>query len=102
MRTFKRVEGLEGEHGRSGKPCTSVLHNGIDGPLGNATIVVQKSDGGHQEYSPLYNLELVDFDADDENGDRICEPGDHLFIRRITVRNSGMHLPRYPYHRGHF
>lgn len=93
MRTFKRVEGLDGEHGLSGKPCTSVLHNGIDGPSGDVTVVVQKSDGGQQEYSSLYNLELVDFDVEDENGDGIFEPGEHLFIRRITVRNSGICLP---------
>ncbi|KAI2625607.1 hypothetical protein GGR54DRAFT_653997 [Hypoxylon sp. NC1633] len=88
-RRFQRVEGLDGENGHSGKACTSVLHNGVDGLRGNVTIVVQKSDGSQQEYSSLYSLELVDFDVEDENGDGIFEPGEHLFIRRITVRNSG-------------
>ncbi|XXG98999.1 hypothetical protein Hte_005332 [Hypoxylon texense] len=89
IRKFKRVDGLDGENGHSGKACTTVLHNGMDGLRGSATIVVQKSDGSQQEYSSLYDLELVDFDVEDENGDGIFEPGEHLFIRRITVRNSG-------------
>ncbi|KAI1772106.1 hypothetical protein F4818DRAFT_188364 [Hypoxylon cercidicola] len=88
-RKCKRVEGLDGENGRSGTACTTVIHNGIDGPRGSVTIVVQKSDNSQQEYSSLYSLELVDFDAEDENGDGIFEPGEHLLIRRITVRNSG-------------
>ncbi|KAI4861084.1 hypothetical protein F4820DRAFT_82279 [Hypoxylon rubiginosum] len=89
IRTFKRVEGLDGENGHSGTAGTSILHSGMDGLRGNATVVVQKSDGSQQEYSSLYSLELVDFDVEDENGDGIFEPGEHFFIRRITVRNSG-------------
>ncbi|KAH8767506.1 hypothetical protein F5883DRAFT_522096 [Diaporthe sp. PMI_573] len=88
IRRFKRVEGLNGENGHSGAPCSSERHSGVDGRRGNVTIVVQRSDGSQQEYSSLYCLELIDFDVEDENGDGIFEPGEHLFIRRITVRNS--------------
>ncbi|KAF2970549.1 hypothetical protein GQX73_g3031 [Xylaria multiplex] len=89
IRAHKRVEGLDGLKGHSGAPGTSVLYHGVDGLQGNVTIVVQKSDGSRQEYSSLYNLELTDFDVEDENGDGIFEPGEYLFIRRITVQNSG-------------
>ncbi|RYC54649.1 hypothetical protein CHU98_g11559 [Xylaria longipes] len=89
IQTHKQVEGLDGLNGHPGTPGTSVLHNGVGGLQGNVTIVVQKSDGSRQEYSSLYSLALTDFDVEDENGDGIFEPGEHLFVRRITVRNSG-------------
>ncbi|KAK5634158.1 hypothetical protein RRF57_009872 [Xylaria bambusicola] len=89
FQTHKRVKGLDGLSGQSGEPCTNNIHNGMDGLQGNVAIVVQKSDGSRQEYNSLYNLELADFEAEDENRDEIFEPGEHLFIRRITVRNSG-------------
>ncbi|KAI0486634.1 hypothetical protein F4859DRAFT_466342 [Xylaria cf. heliscus] len=89
IQTHKRVEGLDGLNGHSGTPGTSDLHNGVDGLQGSVTIVVQKSDGSRQTYSSLYSLALVDFDVEDENGDGIFEPGEHLFVRRITVQNSG-------------
>ncbi|KAI0108983.1 hypothetical protein GGR51DRAFT_116976 [Nemania sp. FL0031] len=89
MQTHKQVEGLDGLNGRPGSPGTSVLGNGIDGLQGNVTIAVQNSDGSRQEYSALYSLALTDFDVEDENRDGIFEPGEHLFVRRITVRNSG-------------
>lgn len=91
IRRFQRVEGLNGENGHSGAPCAIERHSGVDGLPGNVTIVVHRSDGSQQEYSSLYCLELIDFDVEDENGDGIFEPGEHLFIRRITVRNSGMY-----------
>ena len=87
--THKRVKGLDGTSGHSGAACTGVLHDGLNGLQGNVTIVVVKSDGSRQEYSSLYNLALTDFDVEDENGDGIFESGEHLFIRRITVQNSG-------------
>ncbi|GAW12934.1 hypothetical protein ANO14919_023070 [Xylariales sp. No.14919] len=87
--TYKRVPGLDGLDGRSGTPITSVLQNGVGGLQGNLTIVVQKPDGSRQEYTSLYSLALTDFDVEDENGDGIFEPGEHLFIRRITIQNSG-------------
>ncbi|KAI1420346.1 hypothetical protein F5Y12DRAFT_773664 [Xylaria sp. FL1777] len=89
IQTHKQVAGLDGLNGHSGTPGTSFPHNGMDGLHGNATIVVQKSDGSRQEYSSLYSLALTDFDVEDENGDGIFEPGEHLFVRRITVQNSG-------------
>ncbi|KAJ8132669.1 hypothetical protein O1611_g955 [Lasiodiplodia mahajangana] len=89
IQKHKQVAGLDGLKGHAGTSCATVLHNGIDGLHGNVTITVQKSDGSRQEYSSLYSLALTDFDVEDENGDGIFEPGEHLFIRRITVQNSG-------------
>ncbi|KAI1129448.1 hypothetical protein F5Y10DRAFT_290977 [Nemania abortiva] len=90
IQTHKQVEGLHGLNGHAGIPGIGLLHNGVDGLQGSVTIVVQKSDGSRpQEYSSLYSLELTGFDVEDENGDGIFEPGEHLFIRRIKVQNSG-------------
>ncbi|KAI0965132.1 hypothetical protein F4678DRAFT_467800 [Xylaria arbuscula] len=87
--THKRVQDLDGLDGRSGIPGTSILQKGSDSLQGNLTIVVQKPDGSRQKYNSLYNLALTDFDVEDENGDGIFEPGEHLFVRRIKVQNSG-------------
>ncbi|KAI1750438.1 hypothetical protein F4782DRAFT_541623 [Xylaria castorea] len=89
IQTHKQVEGLDGLNGHPGTPGTDVLHNGVGGLRGTVTIVVQKTDRSRQEYSSLYSLALTDFEVEDENGDGIFEPGEHLFVRRITVRNSG-------------
>ena len=40
-------------------------------------------------YNSKYNLELVDFDVEDQNGDGIFKPGEYAFVRRIRVRNNG-------------
>ncbi|KAI1288845.1 hypothetical protein F5Y03DRAFT_401513 [Xylaria venustula] len=50
----------------------------------------QKPDGSRQEYNSLYSLALADFDVEDENGDGIFEPGEHIFVRRIKVLNSAL------------
>ena len=56
---------------------------------GTAKIIVQELNGTRKEYPSIYDLELMDFDVEDENGDGIFEPGEHVFIRRIRVRNIG-------------
>lgn len=66
---------------------------GWPGQPGAAVIVVRMQDGGQQTYDSKYNLELIDFDVEDENGDGIFEPGEHAYIRRIRVRNSGQCEP---------
>ena len=62
------------------------------GEAGKATFHVRNRGGPDQEYASLYQLELLDFDVEDENGDGIFEPGEHLFIRRIRIRNTGKHI----------
>jgi hypothetical protein len=37
----------------------------------------------------------VGFDLEDENVDGIFEPGEHLFVRRIRVKNFGKYLERF-------
>jgi len=65
------------------------LQHGVVGIPGSATIVVNKGDETQERYFSLYQLELVEFDVEDENGDSIFEPGEHVFVRRITVKNTG-------------
>lgn len=87
--TFRRTAALDGRAGLPGRPATTELGQGHIGIPGNATIVVNKGDGTQERYSSIYRLELVDFDMEDENGDSIFELGEHVFVRRITVKNTG-------------
>ena len=89
IRTFKRVPGTDGHDGQPGTPVNTLLFDGTDGTAAQVIIVVEKADGSTAEYDTVYNLELVDFDVEDENGDGIFEPSEHLYIKRIRVRNSG-------------
>ena len=41
-------------------------------------------------YPSRYMLEVVDFKVTDENGDGINEPGEHLIVSDIVIRNTGM------------
>lgn len=86
---FQRAPALDGEDGQPGTPIMTSLHAGADGFAGSATIVVYNENEETQTYTSIYRLELIDFDVEDENGDGIFEPGEHLFIRRIRVRNTG-------------
>ena len=86
---FQRVAALDGRDGRPGTSITTPLFAGAAGEEGTATIVVRMRDGRQQQYTSKYNLELVDFDIEDENGDGIFEPGEYIYIRRIRVRNNG-------------
>lgn len=87
---FQRVRALNGQDGQPGASIADPLFPGTDGHDGVASIHVRHADGTRHEYTSRYELELVDFDVEDENGDGIFEPGEHLFIRRIRVRNTGM------------
>lgn len=84
-----RVAAPGGLDGTPGTSSSVHLLPGADGNPGRADIVV-RSASGERLYQSRYQLELVDFDLEDENADGIFEPGEHLFIRRIRVRNSGM------------
>ena len=81
-----------GANGRDGTPGQSIQHllfAGSIGQSGSANFYVRNHDGSAQRYTAPFQLELLDFDVEDENGDGIFEPGEHVFIRRIRVRNTG-------------
>ena len=80
---------LGGQDGKPGLSVTTELKHRLVGVPGNATIMVNKGDGTQDRYSSVYRLELIEFDMEDENGDSIFEPGEHVFVRRITVKNTG-------------
>ena len=89
---LQRVPGKDGRDGSSGQSIATPLSPGSMGVPGKATFYVRNHGGSDQEYTSLYQLELLDFDVEDENGDGIFEPGEHLFIRRIRIRNTGKHM----------
>lgn len=86
---FHRRPGLNGRDGRPGAVQTKPLFPGLPGNGGSITIRVRNHNGTTQQYDSRYRLELVDFDIEDENGDGIFEPGEHILVRRIRVRNTG-------------
>ena len=87
--TKVRVPGQDGAEGRKGEVPSTPLFEGMDGRPGEATIIVTSKAGTQRSYRSQFQLELVDFDVEDENEDGIFEPGEHLFIRRIRVKNTG-------------
>ncbi|KAJ4297438.1 hypothetical protein N0V90_005329 [Kalmusia sp. IMI 367209] len=89
IKTFKRQPGLDGKKEAKGTSITKPLAAGRNGQEGSASIAVNHEDGSTQVYHSIWSLELVDFEVEDENGDGIFEPGEHIFIRRIKVRNVG-------------
>ncbi|KAH8600119.1 hypothetical protein B0O99DRAFT_737601 [Bisporella sp. PMI_857] len=84
-----RVRGSNGANGLTGETYVTPLLPGTDGPPGRGTIVVISKNGEQKFYETRYQLELVGFDLEDENDDGVFEPGEHLFVRRIRVHNSG-------------
>ncbi len=88
------MKGDDGIDGLRGEKPTHPLFAGRDGRLGDVEIIVKPKTAGAVEkrYRSTYQLELVDFDLEDENGDGIFEPGEHLFIQRVRVKNSGKYL----------
>ena len=87
--TYKRPQGLDGHDGVAGKSVHSILRPGLQGEDGVASIVVRCADGLERRYSSCYSFQLVDFEVEDENEDGIFEPGEHIYIRRIRIRNAG-------------
>ena len=86
---FHRKPGGNGHDGRPGAIQTTPLVSGCSGEDGTVSIHVRNHDGSTARYESCYQLELVDFDVEDENGDGIFEPGEHIIVRRIRIRNSG-------------
>lgn len=91
IQNFQRVKANDGRDGGPGAFMSNRLVEGTPVKDGSFTIVVGYCDGGEQEYHSRYNLELVDFDIEDENGDGIFEPGEHIMVKRIRIRNIGEH-----------
>lgn len=84
-----RARGLDGRDGPAGKPSTFQPREGAAGIPGLAYITVKYADGKTGTFHSKYKIELVDFQVVDENDDGIIEPGEHIFIQHIQIRNSG-------------
>ncbi|KAK5123601.1 hypothetical protein LTR85_002639 [Meristemomyces frigidus] len=84
-----RTAGQPGKDGRDGVGLTLALNRGLPGSAGEVIIVVRNQDGTSSEYREPWKLRLVSFDVEDENGDGIFEPGEHVVVRRVRVQNIG-------------
>lgn len=88
-RTQSRMKGDDGPAGRPGNSVQEILHRGTAGADGRVQIIVRHSNGDRPRYDKCYNLQLINFDLEDENGDGIFEPGEHAIVRRIIIKNAG-------------
>ncbi|KAK8043112.1 hypothetical protein PG994_013595 [Apiospora phragmitis] len=70
--------GEGGQRGRGGKSHCEVCIN------------VNRGDDTVSTYPGVYKLEVVRFDITDENQDGINEPGEHLLVHNLVVRNAGL------------
>jgi hypothetical protein len=86
---LSKPPGLAGSNGQPGLLSDFVPEDGIDGVPGTCRITVRHMDGSHQSYTSKYSLELVSFQVTDENDDGIIEPGEHIYIEQVVVRNLG-------------
>lgn len=87
-----RTPGQPGKAGRDGLKRIRPLVSGLPGSPGHMTISVRASDGTITQYDAPWKLRLLSFDIEDENGDGIFEPGEHVVVRRICVQNMGKPL----------
>ncbi|KAK3381208.1 hypothetical protein B0H63DRAFT_560930 [Podospora didyma] len=87
--------GSGGAGGRAGYRPTDELYPGRNGPAGSGQIIVLYRDGTSASYASRFILEVVSFDVQDENDDGINEPGEHLIVSNIVMKNTGqMPSPR--------
>ena len=88
-RTQSRRKGDDGPTGRTGNQIQDMLLRGAAGADGQGQIIVRHLNGDRPRYDRCYDLQLVNFDLEDENGDGIFEPGEHVIVRRILIKNAG-------------
>ncbi|ORY18621.1 hypothetical protein BCR34DRAFT_582903 [Clohesyomyces aquaticus] len=84
-----RPGGSNGQNGPPGMRASTLLSGGRSGPSGSVQIKVIGGDLSEATYPGVYNLQVVNFDIIDENEDGINEPGEHIHVHNIRVRNVG-------------
>ncbi|KAF2259610.1 hypothetical protein CC78DRAFT_56977 [Lojkania enalia] len=84
-----RPGGTNGSNGSPGTRPTTFLTGGKSGPNGSVQIKVIRGDLSEATYPGVYRIEVTKFDIIDENEDGINEPGEHLHVHNIRVRNVG-------------
>lgn len=83
-----------GDRGMNGYPGNAILSDGQHGQPGSARIQVHMNStrelgARHNFYTSRYFFYLVDFQVIDENQDGIFEPGEHILIQNIRIKNTG-------------
>ncbi|KAI9775780.1 MAG: hypothetical protein M1839_000908 [Geoglossum umbratile] len=86
---YSRPGGTNGSNGSPGGRPATYLTGGKAGPQGSIQIKVIRGDLSEATYPSPYTLQVVKFDIIDENEDGINEPGEHLIVHNIRVRNAG-------------
>ncbi|KAF3934748.1 hypothetical protein ABW20_dc0107497 [Dactylellina cionopaga] len=83
-----------GSRGLNGASGNAILQAGQYGQPGSARIQVHMKStrelgARHNFYTRRYFFELLDFQVIDENEDGIYEPGEHVIVRNIRIKNTG-------------
>ncbi|KAK8052338.1 hypothetical protein PG993_003723 [Apiospora rasikravindrae] len=87
---------LSKDGGRPGRPgCKGYrpfthLRAGRHGADGRVQIKVNRGPDTSSTYPGVYKLEVVKFNITDENRDGINEPGEHISVHNLVVRNVGL------------
>lgn len=84
-----RPAGRAGNQGHPGNQPSTYLSGGKNGREGSTQIRLLRKDLTEATYPSRYELEVVGFDVLDENGDGVNEPGEHLIVQNIKVKNKG-------------
>lgn len=87
--TRTRPPGRRGPVGPPGARVPSYLQGGMGGAQGSSQVTVMRNNGTQATYPGRYNLEVVSFEVVDENNDNVNEPGEHILVTNIRVKNSG-------------
>jgi hypothetical protein len=66
-----------------------LIYKNFSGPNGSIQIKVIRGDLSEATYPGVYSLQVTKFDIIDENQDGINEPGEHMLVHNIRVRNTG-------------
>ncbi|KAK8867416.1 hypothetical protein PGQ11_005994 [Apiospora arundinis] len=80
--------GQPGYHGAPGNGGPGGPGGGIDG-----RIRIRVNNDGRDTlstYQGIYELQVLSFDITDENQDGINEPGEHICVRNLLVKNLGL------------
>lgn len=65
------------------------LSAGQSGKQGSSQIRIVRDDLTEATYPKRYVLNVTHFDVVDENEDGINEPGEHIIVSNIKVKNTG-------------
>lgn len=81
--------GSNGRPGTDGHPGRAELVAGARGKDGRFSIRVKDGSGRDRTYASRYDLRLVGFELESQNGDGVFEPEEKVLVTNVAVENVG-------------